>query len=135
MNSTHFHQYKLSNSSFKMKTYFATLTFVLFGGISVATALQCDLAETCTDGNLLKIVDAQNSKDCLAICKELENCGYFTFFNDFPAANCQLYENCYETSSCDNCISGEVSCHNFSCQLPGLCLVCLNVSNYTIFTT
>ena len=118
-----------------METFFATLTVFVIG-VSFIAALQCDVTETCTDGNLLKIVNVQNSKDCLAICKDLENCAYFTFFNDFPASNCQLYENCYKTSSCENCISGEVSCPNFSCQLPGLCLVSSqsNVSNYTIFT-
>ena len=123
MNLVHVHQNKLFNSSCKMKTTFAALTFILLGGISVAAALQCDVAEICSDGNLLKIVDSPNSKECLAICKDLENCGFFSFLNDSPTSNCQLFEDCDETSPCENCISGEVNCPNFSCQLSGLCLV------------
>ena len=110
-----------------MKLNFTTLIICQIG---ITFADKCNLAEVCTDGNLLKIVDSQNSKECLTYCQKLENCGFFTFLNDSTFANCQLYENCYETSSCENCISGEVNCPNFSCQLPGLCFVSLNVSNY-----
>ena len=115
-----------SNSPAKMKPNFVALVIFLLAEVSVTFGLQCNLAQACTNGNLFKIIDSQNSIECLTNCKELEICGFYTFLSDSSTANCELFENCHETEPCSNCISGEVDCPNISCQLPGLCMVNLN---------
>ena len=98
----------------------ATLLFLTLGH---SFALECDLAEKCTYGNLLASSTTKSYQECLSQCKETERCGFVTFFDQFKL--CELFEDCSETEVCDSCTSGEVQCPDFSCDLQGLCLVCI----------
>ena len=97
----------------------ATLLFLTLGH---SVAFECDLAEKCTDGNLLaSSTTTESYQECLSQCKKMEKCGFVTFFDQFKL--CEFFENCQETEVCDSCTSGEVQCPSFSCDLHGHCLV------------
>lgn len=102
-----------------MNEKIATFVFILTLGHSAA--IQCDLPEKCTYGNLLSSLTTQSYVECLTQCKNLFQCGFVTFFDQIQV--CELFEDCQETEACDSCTSGEVQCPNFSCDLQGLCLV------------
>ena len=97
------------------------VTFILFLILGFSAGFQCDLEEKCSVGNLLGSITAKSYKECLNQCKDLETCGFVTFFDQIEL--CELFENCQETEDCNGCTSGEVQCSTFSCDLQGLCLV------------
>lgn len=100
------------------------VTICLLLTLGHSSAFQCKIEEKCIDGILITSSTASDYKNCLTLCKELSNCGFITFLEEIQTSNCELFEICQETEACDSCISGEVECPNFSCDLKGLCMVC-----------
>jgi hypothetical protein len=90
---------------------------------AVVSAQQCFIPGECTNSLLVGATYPETSKECLEDCKNLEQCHWFTFKSNGP--QCELFKTCTDISveTCDDCLSGEVSCVVNECGIQGLCLV------------
>ncbi len=102
---------------------------LLFGIILCFLPLPSIWAETCNaDGQcinstLLKILTASNSTECLDDCKDYDGCNWFSY--QPQGKLCELFANCNEISvdDCLDCVTGEVTCDDLQCNIPGQCQV------------
>ena len=92
------------------------ISFALMNSVTGTKEIGCFVEGECAlwidNHNLVAIVeDITTPEECLKVCKETEECFYFTHFNN--SKQCYLYSSCeyffYECKDKD-CISGEVSC-------------------------
>ena len=83
----------------------------------------CFVPGECTDSNLIKAEISATVELCLDVCKNTENCGWFTYVT--YAGLCEIFENCglLDPANCADCISGEVNCTAPKCNVPGICQV------------
>ena len=94
----------------------------LFLGVS---AQQCDVEGECFNATLIGISIANNAKQCLKACKQAEDISGCNWYSFNPQTQiCEFLDNCddIQTDTCPNCVSGQVSCPIYECNLHGLCM-------------
>ena len=90
--------------------------------------LPCDVPGQCTDGKLLTIKTFPDALNCLRECQNaMPDCNWFTYKPDEHVENCKLFKSCAtisdESLQCDKCITRNISCIDFQCNINGLCQV------------
>ena len=72
---------------------------------------QCWIQGQC-EGNMIYTVQASTQQECLQLCKETNQCRWFTFLEKNDAGDfCILYQDCPALDeSCSACISAESRC-------------------------
>ena len=98
-------------------------TFIILVFIKSSFALTCFEKGECLNSYLLDVAETESPQQCLVQCKQTQGCNWFTlnpFFN-----HCELFSDCltFSEASCPECISGEVGCSAYNCNIPGRCQV------------
>ena len=81
----------------------------------------CFVPGECWDSVAFEIRQEARPQDCLAKCKDADNCKYFTFYEE--DGFCLLLEECNDLSkeSCgSSCVSGNTNCKELVCSQPGM---------------
>ena len=93
-----------------MATSMFFLCLAIFANFQLATieAVDCWVPGRC-EGYLVDLSMTSNQEDCLAHCKDLSNCKWFTY--DEAHRSCAIFSACTKwDGSCTTCISGEQEC-------------------------
>ena len=102
----------------------ALIFFLLNFGFSMAqdnNPIGCFISGECTRSEYEDVTISENPDECLEFCGATPNCNYFTHYQDSSA--CFAFVDCAEltSSSCTDCISGDVTCTEQPCFLSGRC--------------
>jgi hypothetical protein len=98
------------------------LLLIVFLGI--ARAEVCHIPTNCiTSSSLINVTRPHDYWECLANCKQQNGCKWFTY--DPDPDWCALLSECKHPADygCRACTSGEVTCEEYYCGIPGLCKV------------
>ena len=89
--------------------------------LGVSDAKDCRIPGECETGFFLGSEVQETYRDCLNDCKTTENCNWFTHFAS--AKQCKYYRDCptLDTTECSDCYTGEATCPDAMCSLPGFC--------------
>ena len=115
----------IKSSSFasdKMSLRILLLALGLMAGLAKAD-LQCFVPGECIQSNLVSVESTQSAEMCLDLCKNTDNCQWFTYIA--YASLCELLQDCpqLDESNCAECVSGEVACGAPKCDVQGICQV------------
>ena len=106
----------------KMSLRILLLALGLISGLAKAD-LQCFVPGECIQSNLVSVESTQSAEMCLDLCKNTDNCQWFTYIA--YASLCELLQDCpqLDESNCAECVSGEVACEAPKCDVQGICQV------------
>ena len=94
--------------------------------LALTFSQECDISGQCYNATLIGISIAENSKECLKNCQEavdISGCNWYSYNQQTQI--CEFLQDCDQIDSvgCPTCISGEVTCPIYQCDLQGLCMV------------
>ncbi len=83
----------------------------------------CEASGQCLNSILLAGELRKNATECLKSCKEYNGCKWYSYQPQVEL--CELFANCNEISEtdCPDCVTGEVDCDIFKCNVIGQCQV------------
>ena len=83
----------------------------------------CDEPGICGHSLLLTTVPANDSFDCMDICRSYDGCNYGSFCPDNYYPLCLLFQTCskLDTTFHRNCKTSSIECAQ--CNIPGICVV------------
>jgi hypothetical protein len=85
-------------------------------------AKDCFVSGSCVDSTLVAVTEPMDSRICLEDCQNQEGCNWFTYSDRLHF--CELFNDCKSLDQdCSDCVSGEVSCPPYQCDIEGICLV------------
>lgn len=113
---------------YRFSCIMANLSVFIFIGLNLiltGSAQQCDIQGECFNATLIGISITDNAKHCLEACKEAVDVSGCNWYSYNPQTQiCEFLENCNDIQGidCPQCVSGEVTCPIYQCDVHGLCM-------------
>jgi hypothetical protein len=99
---------------------FSTSLILTFLGLTMAQ--DCFVPGGCVNSSLVAVSHPRDSQACLEDCQNQDGCNWFTYSEQLNF--CELFNDCKSLDQdCTDCVSGEVSCSVYQCNIEGICLV------------
>ena len=95
--------------------------------LSSASQIGCVIESTACqahmDNNLGLYPDIQTIEECRQLCNDNRDCQFLTYYGEdsFPLLQvCELFNDCSEKKSCQNCVTESRGCYTCSDQYTGV---------------
>jgi hypothetical protein len=100
----------------------STLLLLTLSFLGLTIGQDCFVPGGCVNSSLVGFSHPSDSRGCLVDCQGKDGCNWFTYSEQFNL--CQLFNDCQSLNQdCTECVSGEVSCSAYQCDIEGTCLV------------
>ena len=108
--------------------FLLTICFLLeILNLSSASQIGCVIESTACqahrDNNLGLYPDIQTIEECRQLCNDNRDCQFLTYYGEdsFPLLQvCELFNDCSEKKSCQNCVTESRGCYTCSDQYTGV---------------
>jgi hypothetical protein len=101
---------------------FSTLLLLMLSILGLTMGQDCFVPGGCVNSSFVAVSHPIDSRGCLEDCQNQDGCNWFTYFN--PSHICQIFNDCKSLDQdCTDCVSGEVSCSAYQCDIEGICIV------------
>jgi hypothetical protein len=101
---------------------FSTLLLLILCILGLTMGQDCFVPGRCVHNSLVAVSHPSDSRGCLEYCQNQDGCNWFTYSNRLNF--CELFNDCTSLDQdCTECLSGEVSCSAYQCDIEGICLV------------
>jgi hypothetical protein len=104
----------------------STLLLLTLSFLGLTMGQDCFVPGGCVNSSLVDISHPSDSRGCLVDCQGKDGCNWFTYSEQLNL--CELFNDCQSLNQdCTECVSGEVSCSAYQCNIEGTCLVNISI--------
>jgi hypothetical protein len=99
-----------------------TLLLLTLSFLGLTMGQDCFVPGGCVNSSLVGFSQTSDSRGCLEDCQVKDGCNWFTYREQLNL--CELFNDCNSLDQdCTECVSGEVSCPAYQCDIEGTCYV------------
>jgi hypothetical protein len=100
----------------------STLLLLMLSLLCLTMGQDCFVPGGCVNSSLVGYSHPSDSRGCLIDCQIKDGCNWFTYREQ--QHYCQQFKDCDSLDQdCTECVSGEVSCSAYECDIEGTCFV------------
>jgi hypothetical protein len=100
----------------------STLLLLTLSFLGLTMGQDCFVPGGCANSSMVGYSHPSDSRGCLIDCQIKDGCNWFTYREQQHF--CQQFNDCNSLDQdCTECVSGEVSCSAYQCDIEGTCLV------------
>jgi hypothetical protein len=100
----------------------STLLLLILSLLALTMGQDCFVPGGCVNSSLVGFSQPSDSRGCQVDCQVKDGCNWFTYREQLNL--CEQFKDCNSLDQdCTECVSGEVSCSAYQCDIEGTCNV------------